>query len=220
MLSEWERVASSTDSPIPACWQIRGSVRRRQSTSKERASRIFTPNRGPESNPPGRWASKQRPKEGPRETTPPAQWAAAADRGRGSTAACSTVSVADPGSRRSMDTLLYAVGLSASVQLRNSRLCPIAAAAARCRSLEPLGLGSQRPATARRHVLVVPHVQVFDFLGGRSGPGMAALHCKLHQPNFASAYSPSYMPPRERAAQSRCIGTSQQQSRGFCSIDR
>ncbi|KAL7806842.1 hypothetical protein V8C44DRAFT_195785 [Trichoderma aethiopicum] len=105
----------------------------------------------PESNP--RPVGEQRPKERcllglGRQTTPPAQWATAADRGRGSTAACSTVSVADPGSRRSMDTLLYAVGLSASVQLQNPRLCPIAAAAARCRSLEPLGLGLQRPATA------------------------------------------------------------------------
>ncbi|TFB01229.1 hypothetical protein CCMA1212_006929 [Trichoderma ghanense] len=146
-----------------------------------------------------------------RGTMPPAQWAAAADRGRRSTAACSTVSVADPGSRRSMDTLLYAVGLSASVQLLPSRLCPIAAAAARCRSLEPFGSWASetcncwKACTCRTACIRLPPGTSW------SGHGMSASQAAPAE--LECMFPLLHAARRGRSSTERCTGASHKKSR-------
>jgi hypothetical protein len=94
--------ARQLTSPIPTCWQIRGSayLAKHQQGELENFHSIQSTQFAP--------AGGQRPKTRPgQKKETPAQWAAAAE----STAACSTLSMADPGSRMSMDPLLCSIAL-------------------------------------------------------------------------------------------------------------
>ena len=137
-------------SPIPACWQIRGSVRRRQAQARRERAEFSLQTAAPNQNP-GRWASNG-PKKGPawpgqrdgrrqrngpqpqievesrQPRVQPSQWQTLAR-------ACRWI----PSSTPSASQLPSSFCLRACVQWQ--RRCTM-------QELRALGLGPQRPATA------------------------------------------------------------------------